>query len=167
MDNTERKRWGKIWKIPTDDLRALVKRSHSLAMVLRGFGFRNWSSIHYQSLRERLVKDSIDFTHIGNGLTNRRHPERLSQEESLKRIFIDDSPYHQRTVREYVKKYSLLPYQCECGQASMWHDKLLTLQLDHKSGDNKDQRLDNLRWLCPNCHSQTPTFGIKNKGSFF
>jgi hypothetical protein len=50
----------------------------------------------------------------------------------------------------------------ECGQLPTWNDKPLVLQLDHKNGDKFDDREENLRFLCPNCHSQTPTFAGRN-----
>lgn len=55
-------------------------------------------------------------------------------------------------------------YECEiCKQGSIWNDLPLTLQVDHKDGDNQNHNSDNLRFLCPNCHTQTPTFGSKNR----
>ena len=56
-----------------------------------------------------------------------------------------------------------------CGNNGTWNGKKLVLQLDHINGNNKDQRLMNLRFLCPNCHAQTDTFCGKNvnrKGNF-
>jgi RNA polymerase subunit RPABC4/transcription elongation factor Spt4 len=43
-----------------------------------------------------------------------------------------------------------------------WNGKVLTLQVDHINGVNDDHRLENLRFLCPNCHSQTPTYAGSN-----
>lgn len=51
----------------------------------------------------------------------------------------------------------------ECGQLPMWNGKSLTLQVDHIDGDNMNQERTNLRLLCPNCHTQTPNFGAKNR----
>ena len=53
----------------------------------------------------------------------------------------------------------LIPYRCSvCGIEPMWQSKPLTLVLDHINGVNNDNRLQNLRFLCPNCNSQTNTF---------
>jgi 5-methylcytosine-specific restriction endonuclease McrA len=49
-----------------------------------------------------------------------------------------------------------------CGQQPMWNGKQLVLILDHINGINNDNRLENLRLLCPNCNSQTPTFAGRN-----
>jgi len=53
----------------------------------------------------------------------------------------------------------VLPFRCaECDNVGEWRGRPLTLQLDHVNGIYNDNRLENLRWLCPNCHSQTETF---------
>ena len=66
-------------------------------------------------------------------------------------------------VRRVIIKDSLLPYECsECG-ISEWNGRKLALHLDHINGKNGDHRLENLRFLCPNCHSQTETYTGKNK----
>ncbi|MBS1722698.1 MAG: HNH endonuclease [Armatimonadetes bacterium] len=60
-------------------------------------------------------------------------------------------------------KYQLKENVCElCGQEPVWNGATLTLQIDHVNGDRLDNRLENLRILCPNCHSQTETFCGRN-----
>lgn len=55
-------------------------------------------------------------------------------------------------------------YKCEsCGIGPSWNGKDLTLQVDHIDGNNKRHDPDNLRFLCPNCHTQTPTYGNKKR----
>ena len=58
-----------------------------------------------------------------------------------------------------------VPHLCAgCGRGPKWQNKPLMLQIDHINGDSTDQRIENLRFLCPNCHSQTDNFcGRKNK----
>ena len=58
-----------------------------------------------------------------------------------------------RLIREGYKKN-----ECEKCHINEWNGKALVLELDHKNGNNKDCKLENLEILCPNCHSQTPTF---------
>ena len=58
-------------------------------------------------------------------------------------------------------------YTCEiCQQGDMWCGQSLTLQVDHINGDNKNHELTNLRFLCPNCHTQTSTYGRKKRTEF-
>jgi hypothetical protein len=62
-------------------------------------------------------------------------------------------------VRRILLREDLLPYICQtCGLGPRWNDQLLVLQLDHINGISRDSRLENLRFLCPTCHSQTPTY---------
>lgn len=65
------------------------------------------------------------------------------------------------------KKYIIATkgYSCECCGISEWQGKEIGLQLDHIDGNADNNHEDNLRLLCPNCHSQTDTFGAKNKGN--
>lgn len=69
------------------------------------------------------------------------------------------------TIKRYIIKHKLIEYKCaveECGNTGFHLGKRLSLQLDHIDGDNSNNELSNLRFLCPNCHSQTDTFGSKN-----
>jgi rubrerythrin len=56
-------------------------------------------------------------------------------------------------------------YQCECCNLSKWQGKEISLHVDHINGDPYNDKLENLRLLCPNCHSQTDTFAGKNRGN--
>lgn len=74
-----------------------------------------------------------------------------------------DSKINKKQLIGLIKKHNLLIYQCSCGNKGVWNNKPLTLQLEHKNGNNTDNRISNLEYLCPNCHSQTQTYGSKNK----
>lgn len=108
----------------------------------------------------RKIKDlGLDVSHFRPG-RNRFTP--------IEEILRKDSPVSRTTARNRIKKEGLLqPYQCsnpKCGLGPEWCGHELSLQLDHINGDPKDHRLENLRWLCPNCHSQTSNFtGRKRK----
>lgn len=77
-------------------------------------------------------------------------------------IFCENSKYRQPR-RVFSKFHPDIKYICSvCGQLPHHNNKDLTLELDHINGNNTDNRKENLRWLCPNCHSQTETFRKKN-----
>jgi hypothetical protein len=52
-----------------------------------------------------------------------------------------------------------------CLNPSTWNMQPLMLQLDHLDGNSDNNSIDNIRLLCPNCHSQTPTYGHQSKGN--
>jgi 5-methylcytosine-specific restriction endonuclease McrA len=86
---------------------------------------------------------------------------RIKSKWKIEEIFCENSTYPK--IRNLVLKEKLIPYECgECDNKGKWQGKTLTLSIDHINGNHKDNRLENLRFLCPNCHSQTPTFGNKN-----
>lgn len=86
---------------------------------------------------------------------------------SIDDVFVEGKEWGSGLLRKYVHHYKLLEYKCsdpKCG-ITEWHGQDITLELDHISGTRSDNRITNLRWLCPNCHSMTPTFRGYNKGN--
>ena len=78
-------------------------------------------------------------------------------------VFIENSSASQATLRRWYEKGNYTEYKCAiCGQEPFWNNQPLTLTLDHINGNNKDDRLENLRWVCPNCDRQLETFCSKN-----
>ena len=102
-----------------------------------------------------------------------RHAKKLGLKPSqrggklipLEEVLNGDHPYYQTgKLKRQILKHQTLPYECaECG-ITEWHGKELSLHLDHINGDSSDHRIQNLRFLCPNCHSQTDTYCGRNKG---
>ena len=73
-------------------------------------------------------------------------------------------PYEEMS-NESVKKRLLHErgHECEiCGVGNSWQGQYLMVELDHIDGNNRNNKVENLRLLCPNCHSQTPTFRARN-----
>lgn len=67
-------------------------------------------------------------------------------------------------MRGYVERHNLLDYKCQnCGCDGNWQGGLISLEIDHIDGDNSNNELSNLRYLCPNCHALTETYRGKNK----
>ena len=68
-----------------------------------------------------------------------------------------------KTIKRYIVQTK--GYACEECKISSWNNKGITLELEHKNGNSEDHSLENVCLLCPNCHSQTPTYKSKNRGN--
>ena len=92
------------------------------------------------------------------GLNSAKNKAKLVEER------ISKTPFHELSTK--LKKKLILKEQnfscTECGTGEIWNEKPLSLQLDHISGDRSDNSRSNLRMLCPNCHTQTSTWGSRN-----
>lgn len=70
-------------------------------------------------------------------------------------------------MRGYVERHKLIEYKCDtCGCTGEWQDGFISLELDHKDGNNKNNKISNLHYLCPNCHALTETYRGKNKETY-
>ncbi len=144
-----------------EEFQEIVKSHNTLAEIIRYFGL---GSGNYKTLKARLKSDNIDYSHIKLGLDSCKSKPSIFKKdisEYLKEgIVIWGSRLKQRLIREKI-----LENKCAiCGQGPEWNNKELVLQLDHINGIRSDNRLENLRIICPNCHTQTPTFSGRNGG---
>jgi Zn finger protein HypA/HybF involved in hydrogenase expression len=73
------------------------------------------------------------------------------------------TPRSRKNIKERLITAGIKRNECEKCGISRWRKRSLSLCLHHINGDRHDNRLENLELLCPNCHSQTPNFGSKNK----
>lgn len=155
-------------QITPEELKLAVEKSNFLSEVLLYFGYGKNSGSMYGYFRKKIKELNIDDNHLGVGKGN--VPHKTSKDNyyvySLDEILIENSKYNNNTrLKKRIIKAGLLEYKCAmCENPGVWMNKKMTLQLDHINGDNTDNRLENLRILCPNCHSQTPTYGNKNRG---
>jgi 5-methylcytosine-specific restriction endonuclease McrA len=81
----------------------------------------------------------------------------------LAKIAVENSLYSRCHLKKRIIDENLISYICtSCGNTGEWLGKKLVLELEHKNGVSNDHRLNNLQFLCPNCHSQTETFSGRN-----
>ena len=143
---------GFLDKYSRAEIEKFVKESENYIDVLIKMG-RSTNSGSNRMLITQYIKDNhIDVSHFNSDF----------QKRTPKDIFIENSTASQSTLRRYYKKGNYSEYKCAiCGMDPIWNGKELTLTLDHINGTNSDHRLDNLRWICPNCDRQLPTYGTK------
>lgn len=140
-----------------EQLRQIVKESYSYKEVLEKIGYKTFGGRNNETLKARLEKYQISTEHFT------LKPPTTRTEEN---VFCLNSTASQAVLRRWFLKGNYIPYKCAICGISNWQNKELKLQLDHINGDNHDNRLENLRWLCPNCHSQTDTFCGKQKSKY-
>lgn len=116
-------------------------------------------------IKTRVTLMGLDTSHFqgkgwGKGLHS-PNKQRLAPAQILQR----QPPGKMRTRRSQLLRALIeigVPYQCaECSQGPEWNKKPLDIQIDHIDGDSLNNQRENLQFLCPNCHTQTPTYGNK------
>lgn len=104
--------------------------------------------------------------HMVNGRINTVIPQTPHYKNTLEEILVENSNYSIYILKKRLVASNTLEYRCSwCGNEGEWLGKELTLHLDHINGINNDNRIENLRFLCPMCHSQTHTFRGRNRNA--
>lgn len=156
-------------KYTKEILEEAVKNSKSYADVMRKMGVKCTGGNHGH-IKSRIASYGIDASHFRGRRTNfgdahTGGPRRKSAKEILvlgERGSIPCKAFQlRRALIEAGRKYACT----ECGLEGLWNGKALTLQVDHLNGEKNDNRESNLRFLCPNCHSQTGNWGNNGGGT--
>ena len=147
----------------------LVKKSTSFRQVLLHLGLNPLGGSHFH-ITKVIKRLAIDTTHFVSQAHNKgKVLSKLTKEDILKQLTIKDAMHMRQShsLKLLLYKFGLKNEVCEeCGMLPIWNGKKISFHLDHKNGNRLDDRLENLRILCPNCHSQTATFSkrkLENK----
>ena len=163
-------------KYTKDLLQPIVEMSHSMAEVLRKLGLKitggNYKNISY---RIKYLEISIKHFDTLNGQSWAKGKTKETDDRVAKcakknsfsneEVFVENAP--PMGGGRLAKRLLILGWQYKCGECGLteWRGKTITLHLDHINGMGNDNRFENLRFLCPNCHQQTETWGNRSNKS--
>jgi len=132
-----------------------VENNISLRQTILSLGLCGRGGGSYRTIQQKIKELNLSTSHwLGQGhLKGKNH--NWNNKVSLESVLIENSTYSVGSLKERLIKENILLNQCaECLLLPTWNNKKLVLQLDHINGINNDNRIENLRLLCPNCHSQ-------------
>lgn len=136
-----------------EEFKAIVAQSSSIRDCMKRLGYNSISGSVHQLIKTRIDDLKLDTSHFSKTPVIR----------TVDNIFIENSTADQSVLRRWYKAGDYTKYECSiCGQLPVWNGKELTLILDHINGKNHDDRIGNLRWVCPNCNQQLDTTGSRN-----
>lgn len=149
-------------KCSDEELTEVVKSNVTIAGVLRQMGLSATSG-NYRALKARIIELGLSLGHfVGYGCAPKG--SRTNRAKPVEEWLVDGSSIGSSSLKKRLLKSGLLHNICAvCKLEPTWNGQTLTLQLDHINGKHLDNRLENLRIICPNCHTQTANYGSKNR----
>ncbi|MGD6745218.1 HNH endonuclease [Streptomyces sp. BH106] len=150
---------------PEEEFTRAVAESRGLADVLRRLGLSPVNGTDRARAKRSIDEYGLSTEHfVGQGhRAGTVSPRRMSAPEILVRRPAGSQRTRASLLRRALDEVGV-PHACaECGQGELWQGKRLVLEIDHIDGDRLDNRRENLRYLCPSCHSQTRTFSNRHR----
>lgn len=162
LDTSHFRRGGRRPRAFTNEqLRAAVQASRSIRQTLLALGIKA-EGANYRTIRRDIKELDLDTSHFLGTAWRRGSIRPVTAPTPLEQILVRNSPYSTAQLRKRLRTARLLSDRCALCGISEWRGAPLSLELDHINGMSNDHRLVNLRFLCPNCHSQTETFRGRN-----
>ncbi|MEU9410363.1 HNH endonuclease signature motif containing protein [Streptomyces sp. NPDC048281] len=150
-------------------LEPVVAESTSVNDVVRRLGLDNVGG-HQANIGRRIKAYGIDTSHFDPAARTERMKDNRRR-RTPGEIFVKDASPHAPRVPSYRLKRAMREVGVEescalCGIEAVWLGEPLPLEVDHVDGDWRNNRIENLRLLCPNCHSTTDSYRGRGKGRF-
>lgn len=147
-------------------LSTAVRESRSVAEVMRRLGVRPGGRAH-RAIRERIDELGLPTHHMtGQGWARgRRNPGGRSR-APLDQLLVSGGHVQTARLRQRLIDEGVFEARCAICRGTSWMGEPMPLELDHINGDRRDNRLENLRLLCPNCHAGTATYRGRNIGRY-
>ena len=114
---------------------------------------------NYRTLKSKAAKYNIDTSHFNHDYARTHNGKRIVSNRTDEEIFNATTPIKVATVKTaYIERILNNIAHCECCGITEWNNKPIMFQLHHKDGNYKNNTLENIVLLCPNCHSQTENY---------
>lgn len=145
-----------------DELRAAVATSASYAQVLQKLGLVAAGG-NYATIKLRIKELDLDTSHMTgqSWMKGQKNPNMVPK--PLEEILVSGRPTQSDRLRKRLLSEGIFEARCNWCELTEWRGQDIPLELDHINGEHDDNRIENLRLLCPNCHAQTETYRGKNR----
>lgn len=148
-------------KYTKEFLEPILKESRYWGEVFEKLGIIQGGA-NYFHIKNKIKNYNLDFSHFitkNKAIEIKKFKYKLTEKE----LFVENCIHSRILVKKLIYEKNIFPIKCLfCGQDENWKGKKISLILDHKNGINNDNRLENLRLLCPNCNATLDTHCNKN-----
>jgi Zn finger protein HypA/HybF involved in hydrogenase expression len=151
-------------KYTKEEFEKAVKDNFSVAAVCRQIGIRPCGG-NYKIVNRKIKDFELDASHFTGQGWRKGWDIPVRKRIALSDILVENSNYQSSKLKPRLIKEGLKQHKCENCNNTEWMNKKIPLELEHSNGVNTDNRLENLKLLCPNCHAQTDYYRGRNKKS--
>lgn len=144
-----------------EEVKAAIAESTSIRQVLVKLGLSPQGGGSYKQLHDFIRAHAVDTSHFSGQCWNKG---KEFTKRDINVYLSNEKPIHSHKLRIRLLGEKIFPYACSACSLVEWQGQPIPLELDHINGNHYDNSLSNLRLLCPNCHSLTPTHTGRNRG---